>query len=248
VLLGGVVCADDATEHNCQRLLMDFGWKFTKDDPPNSSRLVYAPDAARADFDDSGWRSVDLPHDWSIEGPWAQDNSSGAGGGYDPLGIGWYRKHFKMPEEWMGKHIFLEFDGVFNRADVWVNGEVVGQNDNGYLGFQCDLTPFISTTSSWFPVTIGKDNIIAVRVDNSRQASRWYTGSGLYRHVWLTVTGPLHVAYIGTYITTPVVSDLQATVRVQTTLRNDSDVARSAMLVTELKDPQNNIVAALVAK
>jgi beta-galactosidase len=205
-----------------QRFTMDYDWKFTLGDPAQ---------AEQTKFNDATWRSLDVPHDWSIEGTWAADNPSSSEGGYAANGIGWYRKKFNMPENWNGKRIFAEFDGVFDHSDVWVNGEKVGHNEYGYIGFECDLTPWIK---------FGKENVIAVRVDNMKQASRWYTGSGIYRHVWLNVTEPLHVGHWGTYITTPEITNASAKVAVETTLRNDSDAARNCTLVTRLMDPQDH--------
>ncbi len=206
---------------------MDFDWRFTLGDPP---------DAEKPNLDDGRWRALDVPHDWSIEGPWDRSSPSGPQGGFAPIGIGWYRKHFRLPSDSAGKRVLLGFDGVFNHADVWVNGQKVGHNDNGYIGFECDLTPWVRPD---------RDNVIAVRADDLKQASRWYTGSGIYRHVWLTVTGPLHVAHWGTYITTPQVSDAQATVVLQTALRNDSDEPRTGTLVTRILAPNGNEAATL---
>ena len=206
-----------------QRFSMDYDWKFTLGDPAQAEQSKYI---------DSAWRSLNAPHDWSIESTWAADNPSGSEGGYAANGIGWYRKKFNVPENWNGKRIFAEFDGVFDHSDVWVNGEKVGHNEYGYIGFECDLTPWIK---------FGKENVIAVRVDNMKQASRWYTGSGIYRHVWLTVTEPLHVGHWGTYVTTPEITSASAKVTVETTLRNDSEVARNCTLVTRLMDPQDHV-------
>ncbi len=212
-------------ESHCRkRVFFDFEWLFLKQDPV---------DAEKFDFDDTTWRRLNLPHDFSIEGPWAEDNASSYEGGYAPLGLGWYRKHFHLPQEWSGMQIYAEFDGVFNHSEVWVNGQKVGHNEYGYIGFECDLT-------SW--VKFGQDNVLAVRVDNLKQASRWYTGSGIYRHVWLTATDPLHIAHWGTYITTPTISDNQAEVKVQTTLQNDTDDVKHIQLVTQLVDPDGNAV------
>ncbi len=129
--------------------------------------------------------------------------------------------------------MLLDFDGVFNHADVWLNGQKVGHNEYGYIGFECDLTAWIR---------FDRDNVIAVRVDNLKQASRWYTGSGIYRHVWLIATPPLHVAHWGTYITTPQINSARAQVRIQTTVRNDSDETRTATLVTQIADEANREV------
>ena len=203
---------------------MDFGWRFTLGDPPNAEKPT---------FDDTAWRQLNVPHDWSIEGPWSKDNPSGSAGGYAPIGIGWYRKSFHVPSEFKGRRVLLEFDGVFNRSDIWVNGRKVGHNEYGYIGFECDLTPWIH---------LDRDNVIAVRVDNLLQASRWYTGSGIYRHVWLTVTSPVHVANWGTFVTTPRILAAEAQVNIVTTLRNDSDESRRLSLVTKLIDPTGKLV------
>ena len=163
-----------------QRKNFDYGWNFHKGPCPGAQAVA---------FDDSGWRTLDLPHDWSIEGPYAPNHPSGAPCGYLPCGIGWYRKKFHVEPEYAGKKIFVEFDGIYMNSDVWINGQHLGKRPYGYIGFQYDLTPYL---------TQDKDNVLAVRVDNSRQPStRWYSGSGIYRHVWLTVTNTIHVDYHG---------------------------------------------------
>ncbi len=215
-----------ASETGRQRFRMDFDWRFTLGDPPS---------AEKAAFDDKAWRELNVPHDWSIEGPWSKDNPSGSAGGYAPIGIGWYRKSFHVPQEFSGRRVLLDFDGVFNRSDVWIDGHKVGHNEYGYIDFECDLTPWIR---------IDRDNVIAVRVDNLRQASRWYTGSGIYRHVWLVVTSPLHVANWGTFVTTmPQITPAEAQVRILTTLHNDSDESRNVALVTRIVDPTGKPVS-----
>src|SRR3990172_9976700 len=153
----------------------DFGWKFLKGE---------AQDAEKIDFDDSQWRDADVPHDWSIEGPFAEDSAGGAAGGYLPLGIGWYRKEFKLDSAERLKKVFVEFDGVYKNSDVWINGQHLGKRWYGYASFHYDLTQKID----WD----GK-NCLAVRVDNSKQTCRWYSGSGIYRHVRLVITPRLHV-------------------------------------------------------
>jgi len=208
-----------------RRFSLDFGWKFTLGDPPQ---------AERTNFDDRAWRSLDVPHDWSIEGPWKQDNPSGRAGGFATIGIGWYRKTFRLPQELAGKRLLLGFDGVFNRADVWVNGQKVGHNGNGYVSFECDLTPWARANG---------DNVIAVRVDNLKQASRWYTGSGIYRHVWLVATSPVRVAHWGTYVTMPDVRADRASVVIQTILRNDTDEPSRANLTVRIAGPDGKQVA-----
>ncbi|HTL19017.1 MAG TPA: glycoside hydrolase family 2 TIM barrel-domain containing protein, partial [Patescibacteria group bacterium] len=208
----GVVWADEPRK----RLSLDFGWRFLLGDPAA---------AAAKTFDDSDWRRLDVPHDWSIEGPFLESNNSGKAGGYAPLGTGWYRRSFHLFPTEKGKKVFLNFDGVFEKADVWVNGQKVGHNESGYLGFQCDATPAVN-----FDAT----NVVAVRVENSRQANRWYTGSGIYRHVWLETMEPVHVARWGSCVTTPVVTTSSAGVRIRTRLTNESGLDRVFMLKTAI--------------
>lgn len=156
----------------------DFGWKFAKGD---------APGAQQAAFADSAWRDVDLPHDWSVEGPFGEKEPAGGQGGYLPTGIGWYRKRFAVPESHKGKVVVVEFDGIYENSEVWINGQYLGKRPYGYVPFSYELTPHLN---------FGRDNVIAVKVDNSRQTNcRWYSGSGIYRHAWLLAVNPLHVAY-----------------------------------------------------
>jgi beta-galactosidase len=209
-----------------QRLNADFKWRFNKGD---------APGAEREDFDDTSWRAVDLPHDWSIEGPYSQSDPTGGGGGYLPAGIGWYRRTFIVPETWRGKRVFMEFDGVYMNSEVWLNGQLLGHRPFGYIGLEYDLTPHLK---------FGQTNLLSVRVDNSRQPnSRWYSGSGIYRHVWVTITDSLHVSHWGTYVTTPKVSSDSATVRVQTQVQNDSFSERNFTLRAEILDALGAVVA-----
>lgn len=168
-----------------QRLLMDYGWQFSRGESDGAE----APG-----FDDAGWRTLDLPHDWSIEGPYDQAAATTGRGGYLPTGIGWYRRTFQLPEGAAGQQVSVTFDGVYQNSDVWINGHHLGHRPFGYIGFSYDLTPYLEEG----------DNVLAVRVDNSRQPnSRWYSGSGIYRHVWLNTTHTLHLAQWGTHVTTP---------------------------------------------
>ena len=156
------------------------------------------------------WRILNLPHDWAIEGDFSETNPSGTGGGALPGGIGWYKKTFKIPESDKNKEIYIDFDGAYMNTTVWINGHELGTRPYGYSSFSYNLTPFIH---------IGKENIILVKVDNDEQPnSRWYSGCGIYRNVWLRVLNPTHVKLWGTYITTPEVSQDKATVKVVTTL------------------------------
>ena len=195
------------------RQCFDSGWSFFKGDPKDAEAPV---------FDSSAWRKLDLPHDWSIEGPFDERNPSGAPGGYLPCGTGWYRKSFKLPADAHGKLVFIEFDGVYMNGEVWINGHRLGKRPYGYLGFEYDLTPHLD---------LAGDNVLAVRVDNSLQpSSRWYTGSGIYRHVWLTLTDKLRVAHWGTQVSTPRITAARAEVAVRTTLRNGYDAVKQVTL------------------
>lgn len=154
------------------------------------------------DVDDSGWRVLDVPHDWSIEGKYDKRNPSGPQGGFMPCGTGWYRKRFEAPASSEGNRVFVRFDGVYMRSQVWINGRMVGEYPNGYNSFEYDITPFVRRDTV---------NVLAVRVDNSLQpGSRWYTGSGIYRDVNLIVTSQMHFTDGSTFITTPEVSSERA--------------------------------------
>jgi beta-galactosidase len=210
-----------------QRLSMDPGWRFTLGDPAGAQ-------APR--FDDHAWRRVDLPHDWSIEGVPEQDAPGGGRGGYFPTGTGWYRKAFRMPQEFRrGRDVaWLEFDGVYMNSDVWINGFHLGHRPYGYISFAYDVTRHL----------VPGVNVVAVRVDNSRQPSaRWYTGSGIYRNVWLTVTGPLHVGHWGTTVTTPRVDSAAAEVAVRTRVENEGGAVRRAVLRALVLDGAGREVA-----
>jgi beta-galactosidase len=191
----------------------DGEWFFTKGDVSGAESPA---------FDQSAWRPLDLPHDFSVEGPFDPKNASGAPGGYLPGGIGWYRKTFRLPAGQQDRKVFIEFDGVYMNSEVWINGHYLGKRPYGFIGFEYDLTPQLDFTG---------DNVIAVRVDNSKLPSaRWYTGTGIYRHVWLKTTNPLHVAHWGTYVTTPKITAESANVAIETTLRNDHKTATKTTL------------------
>src|SRR6185437_9851645 len=214
-----------------ERLLLDFGWQFTKGDPPRS----FGERGGRGGGESTNWQSIHLPHDFSIEGPWSADSPARGSGGYAPLGVGAYRRTFRLPADWEGKYIFVEFDGAFNKAEVRINNNLQKINRYGYIGFDVDATPWMLNSDG--KLDMKKEHRIDVRVDNSTQASRWYTGSGIYDHVWLRAVDAVHVPNLGTYITTPEVTDEYAHVRIETTLRNLSDEARAVELTTQLIDP-----------
>ena len=206
-------------------LLMDRSWKFYLGDDKSASEIA---------FNDNAWRILDLPHDWSIEGQFSKDATTGGGGGYLPTGIGWYRKEFTLPSSVKGKQFSIQFDGVYQNSEVWINGHLLGKRPNGYISFVYDLTPYL---------TSGK-NVIAVKVDNSAQPnSRWYSGSGIYRHVWLNITNPVHIAQCGTYVTTPTVSATSASVSVKTKIENSGADVNGATLTSTIVDDSGKEVA-----
>jgi len=198
--------------------LFDDNWRFS---------LGSNPEAVKPAFDDSNWRTLDLPHDWSIEGTIEKSNPMGIAGGYFPAGEGWYRKTFHVPSNWQGKRITICFDGVYMNAEVYINGHSLGMHPYGYTAFNLDLTSHL---------IVGKSNIIAVRVDNSKQVNcRWYSGSGIYRHVWLTVTEPIHLKKWSTFITTPEVSSAKVSISIRTVLKNETTQPQEVLLRSKIK-------------
>ncbi len=164
-------------------------------------------------FDDAAWRTLNLPHDWSIEFAFNEKSPAGTDGAALDGGLGWYRKTFTLPLNDNKKKIFIDFDGVYRNSEVWVNGHYLGMRPYGFSSFRYELTPYLHYGAA--------KNVIAVKVDNSKQPnSRWYSGSGIYRNVWLVKTNNVHVGQWGTYITTPQVNNAQATVQIKTTIDN----------------------------
>ena len=247
VFLGGAAFArsePDASPR--ERISLNADWRFQRDDPAETngslayekikdqvcatgtefilfspkrgaaqpelptSRLGADVSYTRGDFPDANWRSLNLPHDWGIEGPFKQEYQ-GETGKLPWWGIGWYRKHFDLPAGDSGKRIFLDMDGAMSHALVWLNGQFVGGWPYGYSSFRLDLTPYVKC---------GAENVLAIRLDNPTDSSRWYPGGGIYRNVWLVKTAPVHVAHWGSYVTTPVVSADEAMVNVAVTLEN----------------------------
>ncbi|WP_192901931.1 beta-galactosidase GalB [Mucilaginibacter psychrotolerans] len=208
------------------RTVADFdkGWKF---------HLGDVKDADQASAADKDWRSLNLPHDWSIEGTFNKDNPATPEGGALPGGIGWYRKTFTVPLASKGKQVYIDFDGVYQHSDVWVNGHHLGFRPNGYISFWYELTKYLN---------YGGVNVIAVKVDNSQQPnSRWYSGSGIYRNVWLVTTNPVAIDHWGTYVTTPNVSTKSAVVNIDIKVKGEPD-PRYYKLITTLYDAQGKPV------
>src|SRR5687768_12060204 len=228
-----------ATAQNAQRsYLFDEDWRFHR------GGMQWAENPA---FDDSKWRQLDLPHDWSLENipgtqsPFDPAAISQVSGGFTVGGTGWYRKSFTLPERGRseGSRIYLQFDGVMSNAEVWLNGRSLGAHPYGYTSFFFDITDLVKRKDK---------NIVAVKVRNEGENSRWYTGSGIYRHVWLTITDPLHVAPWGTYITTPEVSDQTATVSIRTKVLNKNNSTADASIRTRILDPKGSEVGVASAQ
>ena len=205
ILFSLTMNAATTTANPRTELAADSGWKFFLGDPSGAEVPSFA---------DAAWRTVNLPHDWSIESQPEKDNPSGAGGGFFPNGTGWYRKSFHVPADWKDKRVSVEFDGVYRDATVYLNGHKLGTHPYGYTAFTFDLTPELHFTGR---------NVLAVRVDNSAQPnSRWYSGSGIYRHVRVVVTNPIHIAHWGAFVTTPEVSSMAAKVALKIRVANES--------------------------
>ena len=183
------------------------------------------------------WEKVNLPHDWAVEGTFMHDNSLGnqpAANGFLPTGIGFYRKEFEIPEADKGEKISIEFDGIFRNSTLWVNGHLLGNHQSGYTPSYYDLTDVLRYGNE------GK-NVILVKVDAREYEGWWYEGAGIYRHVWLTKTDRLHVDRFGTYITTPAVSDAEATVSIRTILKNEYKIAKTISLVSKIVDKKGHV-------
>ncbi len=196
-------------------------WKFLQADPEQ---------AASPQYDDADWQTVTVPHDWAITGPFDKEHDAqhlrivedgeqktshhfGRTGGLPHVGIGWYRKRFTLPLADEGQRVFVEFDGVMSHSAVYLNGRLIGSWPYGYASFCFELTDHAA---------FGAENVLAVRVDNKACSSRWYPGAGIYRHVRLVVVNPVHVAHWGTFVSTPKISDAEATVDIRTTVHNQN--------------------------
>jgi beta-galactosidase len=204
----------------------DADWRFLQAD---------ATSADQTQFDDSSWQQLNVPHDWSIAGPFAETNRAGGAGAFLPSGVVWYRKHFTLPQTDAERRAFIEFDGVMANSDVWINGFHLGHRPYGYVSFSYELTSHLN---------FGGDNVIAVRVDTSKQpASRWYAGAGIYRHVRLVETAPVYIPQWQVFISTPQVSAMQATVHAQVVVTNTGDAPEKVLLLISLFNSAGRMVA-----
>jgi beta-galactosidase len=223
----GSIFAMAEAENNPPRIResFDLGWRFSRGDFPG---------AQNAEFSDASWKNVALPHDWSIEGPFDEKEPAAQCGGYLPTGIGWYRKRFHLPGSHKDKQLTIEFDGVYQNSEVWINDHYLGKRPYGFVPFFYDLSPHVN---------LAGENLIAVKVDNSHQTNcRWYSGSGIYRHTWLLSTNKLHLAPWGTFVTSPRVSADAATLQIKTTVKNEASNSALCNLTIELLDGEGKTV------
>lgn len=203
----------------------DFDWSFSLSDSHEYADRTY---------NDENWEKVQLPHDWSIKLNF--DKKMGGSAAHLPGGIGWYRKQFKLPRSYNGKVVSILFDAICHQSDVYINGHHLGFRPYGFCSIEYDLTPYLDYEG---------ENVIAVRVNRSgvRDVARWYTGSGIYRHAWLQVTNPIHVATYGTYVTTPFVSEDKAEIRITTTVENELRKEQTVSISHIVLDNQGKVVA-----
>lgn len=219
VVCPGLVFAQDVSQ------LFNTGWKFDREDVKG---------AELSSFNDAQWRTLDLPHDWSVEAPLSPSLASATG--YLPGGIGWYRKTFTVSNEDMGKNVFVYFEGVYNNSEVYINGHLLGKRPNGYVSFYYDLSPYLN---------YGSSNTLAVKVDHSKyNDSRWYTGSGIYRNVYLLPLNPLHIDIWGVGFETKKIQSNSALLNVSATIVNNADKKASFSVLQELIENETNKVVA----
>jgi beta-galactosidase len=206
----------------------DADWRFLQADAAGAEQIQFA---------DTAWRKLDVPHDWSIAGPFSETNLTGGAGGFLPSGIGWYRKHFTLASQVADQCVSVQFEGVMQNSEVWINGFSLGRRPNGYVGFSYDLTRHLN---------YGGDNVLAVRTDTSAQpASRWYSGAGIYRHVRLVVNEPVHIVENGVFVFTPEVSRLRAVVNIETAVTNQTADASDVSVLTTFLAPDGKIIGSI---
>ena len=230
-----LVCSGTHAQDS-RNIPFDRDWRFKKGSIAGAENPAY---------NDEGWRTLNLPHDWSIEdlpnqvkdsvtGPFSRTSIGKSATGFTVGGTGWYRKKFELPKTTQGKIVTIHFDGVYMNSDVWVNGHHLGNHPYGYSPFDYDLSSYLNPA--------GQENVVVVKVQNEGKNSRWYSGSGIYRHVWLTVTEQVHVANFGVYITTPQVSATSATVNIKTSINNALASLQNIVVVTTILSPGGTTV------
>ena len=206
-------------------------------DPAWSFHQGEAKGAELYGFDDSKWRKLDIPHDWSIEGNFDRNAATTGSGGWLPSGVAWYRKEIEVPADAKGQRVWIEFDGIMANSDVWWNGKHLGRRPNGYVSFRYDISEHI---------TAGAKNLLVVKADTSAQpASRWYTGAGIYRHARMVIADPLHIAPWGVFVSTPVATLEKGVVKIETTLANRSASATKVTLRSSIVDSAGKSIATI---
>ncbi|UMB62045.1 DUF4982 domain-containing protein [Lutibacter sp. A80] len=217
-----ISCQNETTEiSNNSRVNFDSNWKFIQEDITGAELIEY---------NDASWRTLNLPHDWSIEGEYDENNPMAGQSGYLPAGFGWYRKTITVPETWKGQHVEIAFDGVFMNSTVWANGKKLGTRPYGWISFAYDISEIAQTS---------KKITFAVRVDNSKQPSaRWYTGSGIYAHTWIDVKNKNHITRDGIFVRTE-----KNNIFVDTDLTTIDDQAKTGTLITSVVDKSGKVVA-----
>ena len=213
------------TEKDLQRnVLLNDQWRF---------HLGDIPDASKSEFDDSAWRILDIPHDWALEGDYSNKFSSGTG--YLPGGVGWYRKDFSLPKKIAGKTYYLLFEGAYQNSQVWFNERYLGKRPYGYSSFYYPVTDYVRE---------GTDNLMAVKLDHTNTSdSRWYTGNGIYRDVWLISVNHIHIKPWGTFVTTPVITSKGASINISVDLQNNNNENEMVTFINRVLDMNGRIVA-----
>lgn len=268
LLTSALVYAADAPR---EKLLLNPNWKFSNGDPADAGKLFDYPESdskkqtpesekkeaelaakrvdpvktnlgsgitwVKPEFDDSKWRTVNLPHDWAIEMPFSRGANNGKGSKQldekDGTGIGWYRRSFEIPSGDKGRTVWIEFGGAYRNTLVWLNGHCLGRMESGYTSFYYDVSKFLN---------YGGKNSLVVRCEAFKNEGWFYEGAGIYRHVWLIKTNPVHVAHWGTYVTSTV-SGASATVNIETTVENAAGSPAQATVVSEIQDASGKVVA-----
>lgn len=234
--LGSSGPKQDKTDKNLRTILFDKGWRFMKGNPA---------DAENPSFNDSTWRVVDVPHDWSIEdlpgqrpdsiiGPFSKASVGKGSTGYTVGGTAWYRKHFTIDRKDKSKIVYLQFDGIYMNSDIWINGIHVGNHPYGYTSFYYDITSYLKPA--------GQPNTVAVQVKNEGRNARWYTGSGIYRHTWLTLVNPVHIGVWGVFVRTPAVNEKSADINIISTVVNSAKKDAAVTVQVQIVDPSGKIV------
>ena len=238
LFIAGLLITACAQPDSSREVVLNANWKFLRADVENGQDPT---------LDDSSWRTLDLPHDYSIEdlppqegvkqiGPFSEKSAGSASTGHVMGGTAWYRKHFTLGKEDQDKLVTLLFDGVYMDADVWINGNHLGKHPYGYTAFSYDLTPHL--------LPAGEENLLAVQVKNEGKNSRWYSGSGIYRDVKLIITHPVHLPLWGIYITTPSVTTEKALIKTEVSATNGSVEDKEVLVTIRMKNSANREVAA----